>query len=167
MRNKYVKQAHISEDKFCRILKCFCLDITAADTAEHVHVSRKTVNRFFNRIREFIAPLSGAAGDFEVDESYFGAKRVRGMCWLVLLSSLMAGRLMMDLSIMGMIITGVSTQKMNLLEASLMVIASNPSSFLPNVASESLTAWPTTSSSFISKNVSSGLIIDNKIAILN
>jgi transposase len=82
VRNKYINHSHISEAKFRKILKCFTLDITATHTAELVLVDRKTVNRIFNKIREHIAALSDPEGDdegdFEIDESYFGAKRVRG-----------------------------------------------------------------------------------------
>ena len=82
MRNKYINRSHISEAKFRQILKCFSLDITATDTAELALIDRKTVNRLFNKIREHIAALSipdeADQGEFEIDESYFGAKRVRG-----------------------------------------------------------------------------------------
>ena len=77
-----MNRSHISEAKFRQILKCFALDITATDTAELALIDRKTVNRIFNKIRKHITSLSGTEeadkGEFEVDESYFGAKRVRG-----------------------------------------------------------------------------------------
>ena len=46
-------------------------------------VNRNTVNRYFNIIREKIFKESlketeKEIGTFELDESYFGAKRVRG-----------------------------------------------------------------------------------------
>ena len=44
-----------------------------------VGVNRNTVNRYFNIIREKIFKESlKEIGTFELDESYFGAKRVRG-----------------------------------------------------------------------------------------
>ena len=82
MKNKYINRSHISEAKFRQILKCFALDLTATDTAELALIDRKTVNRIFNKIRGHIASLSAIEeadkGEFEVDESYFGARRMRG-----------------------------------------------------------------------------------------
>ena len=82
MKNRYVKHAHISEGKFKYILKCFSLDLTATDAAELTNISRKTINRMYDRIRTALIPHVGPAGptcgEFEVDESYFGAKRIRG-----------------------------------------------------------------------------------------
>ena len=58
-------------------------DITATATAKIVGVNRNTVNRYFNIIREKIFKESLKETEkeietFELDESYFGAKRVRG-----------------------------------------------------------------------------------------
>lgn len=58
-------------------------DITASATAKIVGVNRNTVNRYFNIIREKIFKESPKEtereiGTFELDESYFGAKGVRG-----------------------------------------------------------------------------------------
>jgi transposase-like protein len=73
----------LSTQKINKILLCFCEDITASAAAKLVKVNRKTVNNYYNDLREKIlkeslkeTPLD--AGEFEVDESYFGAKRVRG-----------------------------------------------------------------------------------------
>lgn len=45
-------------------------------------VSRVTVNRYFDRSRKIILisdeKFLASSGEFEIDESYFGAKRVRG-----------------------------------------------------------------------------------------
>lgn len=85
MKNKYKKVAHFSEAKFRQILQCFCLDLTASDTAEISSLSRNSINRLFTQIRQRIFALTQSelegqkfAGVFECDESYFGAKRVRG-----------------------------------------------------------------------------------------
>ena len=56
---------------------------TATATAKIVGVNRNTVNRYFNLIRqkifeESLKEIKREVGDFELDESYFGAKRVRG-----------------------------------------------------------------------------------------
>ena len=73
----------LSTQKVNKLLLCFCEDITATATAKLVKVNRKTVNSYYNYIREKILKetlketLLGC-GEFEADESYFGAKRVRG-----------------------------------------------------------------------------------------
>jgi len=82
MKNKYLNRAHISERKFREILKYFAEDETASKTSKYSGVSRNSVNKLFHKIRVRIAKVSVAStpelGEFEVDESYFGAKRVRG-----------------------------------------------------------------------------------------
>jgi transposase len=83
MKNKYIIRSRISEKKFREILRLFCLDIEAKQTAEIVHVSRPTINKIFNGIRERIAEYCEVEspfknGEIELDESYFGARRVRG-----------------------------------------------------------------------------------------
>ena len=82
MRNKYIHRSHISEGKFREIVRAFSLDLTASDAAELVGVNRNTINRIYGLIRHRMAWLSFSevkdAGVFEVDESYFGARRVRG-----------------------------------------------------------------------------------------
>jgi len=81
-KNKYCNLTHISERKFREILQCFSEDCTASTTAQLTGISRPTINRFFTILRQRIAEVSIASakehGEFEVDESYFGAKRVRG-----------------------------------------------------------------------------------------
>ena len=80
--NKYAKHSRISEYTFRRIVKCFSLDLDATRTSKLCNVNRNTVNRHFNLFRERIAMLcennSPFKGTVEADESYFGAKRVRG-----------------------------------------------------------------------------------------
>lgn len=58
------------------------MDLEANKVAELTHLNRNTVNRYFMEIRCRIAtfceqesPLSGVV---EVDESYFGPKRIKG-----------------------------------------------------------------------------------------
>ncbi|MET0155982.1 MAG: IS1595 family transposase [Rickettsiales bacterium] len=74
---------HLNEYGIKKILRYFCSDICASKTAELCGVNRNTVNRYFNLFRESICfgALSEKvkiSGEFECDESYFGAKRVRG-----------------------------------------------------------------------------------------
>ena len=85
MKNRYKKDSHFSELKFRQIIKSFSLDLTASDTAEICGLSRNTINKIFTQIRQRIFVLAQIeAGDqkslgvFECDESYFGAKRIRG-----------------------------------------------------------------------------------------
>jgi len=65
------------------ILLHFSEDITASKAAVLVGVNRNTINRYYSLFREKILKASVAElklldGEFECDESYFGAKRVRG-----------------------------------------------------------------------------------------
>jgi transposase len=82
MKNKYSKRSHISEKKFRQILRYFSRDYTAEQTADATGISRVTVNRLYASFRDKIAQLLGnrgkLGGEVEVDESYFGARRVRG-----------------------------------------------------------------------------------------
>jgi len=83
MKNKYIKRSHISEKKFREILKYFCADETANKTSIYTKISRNTVNKIYDKIRQkiFLAHLrqeEKSFGEFELDESYFGAKRIRG-----------------------------------------------------------------------------------------
>jgi transposase-like protein len=80
--NRYFRFSKISEVKFRSLLRCFALDMTAAQTARMTGISLRSVNQIFLRIREKIADecqlQSPFAGDLEADESYFGPRRVRG-----------------------------------------------------------------------------------------
>ncbi|MBU6339048.1 MAG: IS1595 family transposase, partial [Rickettsiales bacterium] len=73
---------HISEKKFREILKYFCLDETANKTSIYTKTSRNTINKIYDKIRQkiFLAHIrreEKSFGEFELDESYFGAKRIR------------------------------------------------------------------------------------------
>lgn len=83
MKNRYYKRSRISELKFKEILRCFSLDIDATKTSELTKVNRNTINKIFTLIRLKIFEHTHNAkekfsGLIELDESYFGAKRVRG-----------------------------------------------------------------------------------------
>lgn len=82
MKNKYVTHAHISETKFKTILHCFCDDFDATQTSKVTGVSRITINHLFALFRQRIVSLTGqhkkVNGSVEIDESYFGARRIRG-----------------------------------------------------------------------------------------
>jgi transposase len=84
MSNKYFFRGKISEEKFRRIVRLFCLDIEAKKSAELTNLNRSTVNNIYRKLRERIAELCEAEspftnGEVELDESYFGARRVRGI----------------------------------------------------------------------------------------
>lgn len=81
--NKYYRGSHLSEARFRQLLRCFALDLTAADTARMTGLSRKTVTGIYLKIRERLAEdceraKPFAEGHIEVDESYFGRRRVPG-----------------------------------------------------------------------------------------
>src|SRR5699024_3901091 len=82
MNNKYYKRSKISEAKFRQIIRYFAMDFTARDTAQLSGISRRSVTDIFGRMRQKIAYWSRQearlAGTIEVDESYFGPKRVPG-----------------------------------------------------------------------------------------
>ena len=73
----------LSTQKASRILRCFCLDVTATAAAGLAGVNRKTANSYYNEIRQKILKETlreggKETGEFEADESYFGAGRGRG-----------------------------------------------------------------------------------------
>ena len=83
MRNCYFKGSKLTGCRFRQILRLFALDLTASDAARLSGVSVRSVNDIYLRLRERIAyecerrrPFKG--GEVEVDESYFGPRRVRG-----------------------------------------------------------------------------------------
>jgi len=82
MKNKYSKRSRISEKKFREIIRLFSLDLSATQIAQITKISRVTINRYLKLLREKIAEhcekQSPFSGEIEVDESYFGARRVKG-----------------------------------------------------------------------------------------
>ena len=82
MKNKYICRAHISERQTRLLVQAFSLDLTAAQAAQFARVNVNTSERIFSKIRirifEKIIANTLTMGEFEADESYFGAKRVKG-----------------------------------------------------------------------------------------
>jgi transposase-like protein len=80
--SKQFVRARISRAKFRQLLKLFALDLTATQIAALTGLNRNTINRYLKLIRQVIAQHcqreSPFSGDVELDESYFGARRVRG-----------------------------------------------------------------------------------------
>lgn len=82
MKNKYIQRSHISEKKFREVIKYFSYDISANKVASLVRISRPSINKVLFRVRmriaEFCELESPSKGEIELDESFFGANRVRG-----------------------------------------------------------------------------------------
>ena len=81
--NRYYRRSHIAEKKFRSLLRYFAMDLSASQTAALIGISRRTTNSIFLKIRARLVIACQAASPFassevEVDESYFGARRVRG-----------------------------------------------------------------------------------------
>lgn len=73
----------ISKYKKKKIISCFCLDLTAKQASLLLVINRNTINRYFNIFRKKIydyqlKEMKQFVGEVEVDESYFGPKRIRG-----------------------------------------------------------------------------------------
>ena len=78
-----MRLSKLSDYKIRKILRCFCEDFPASKTATLLRLNRNTINRYFYIFRQAIfidsdQNLSKEEGSFELDESYFGARRVRG-----------------------------------------------------------------------------------------
>jgi transposase len=79
-----IGNAKISEASFRIILRLFCLEMEAKKVSEFTGLNRVTINRIFDKIRVRISELCEdespfVNGEIELDESYFGARRVRGI----------------------------------------------------------------------------------------
>ena len=82
LANRYYKCSKISEVKFRYLLRLFALDLTASDAARLTGLSVRAVSAVYRCLRRRLqtwcpvpAELDGAV---ELDESYFGPRRVRG-----------------------------------------------------------------------------------------
>ena len=65
-------------------MKLFCAGIEAKIVSNLVDINRNTINRIFLLFRKRILEMCDkdsilGSGEIELDESYFGAKRVRGI----------------------------------------------------------------------------------------
>lgn len=75
-----LKYTRLSKQRLNKIVRYFCADLTATQTAALVGVQRKTVNRWYQQFRVWIAEFQEtqvrqSSGSFELDESYFGGPR--------------------------------------------------------------------------------------------
>lgn len=78
-----LRYSKISWYRVKKLVWHFCLDIDATKASQLLGLNRKTVNRFYNLFRQSIfghqfKEFRKFIGEAEVDESYFGAKRIRG-----------------------------------------------------------------------------------------
>ncbi|PHR68114.1 IS1595 family transposase [Alcanivorax sp.] len=81
-KNRYYKFSKISEARFRRLLRAFAMDLTASDAARLTGISLRSVNAIYLKIRRRVAAYceeqSPYSGEVELDESYFGPRRIRG-----------------------------------------------------------------------------------------
>ena len=80
--NRYYKCGKLLEVKFRYLLCLFALDLTASDAARLTGLSVRSVNDTYLRLRRRLHQLCPVpvelGGALELDESYFGPRRVRG-----------------------------------------------------------------------------------------
>jgi transposase len=82
-KNKYYNRSRISEVKFREIIKYFSLDLNATQITKLTNLNRNTINKILCLARQRILLISQLqsvplVGQIEVDESYFGARIVKG-----------------------------------------------------------------------------------------
>lgn len=81
-KNRYIYRSRISEAKFRQLVRLFALDLDGTQIAELSGLNRNTVNRYLHllrvRIADYCESVAPVSGEIEMDESYFGARRVRG-----------------------------------------------------------------------------------------
>jgi hypothetical protein len=78
-----ITPARIPEKRFWQLVRLFAQDLAASDVAMLTGLQRKSVNSTYYKIRTRIAQACEHEspfqdGEVEVDESYFGARRMRG-----------------------------------------------------------------------------------------
>lgn len=81
-KNKYYNRSHISEGKFRELIKCFSMDLNAYETSKITNISHVSCKKIFHKLRVYVfnnlVDSGISKGEFEINESYFGAKRIRG-----------------------------------------------------------------------------------------
>ena len=80
--NKYYVRSRISEKVFRGLVRTFAMDLTATHAAMLTGLSVRRVNDIYPKLRHRIAEhcegQNPFRGEIEMDESYFGPKRVKG-----------------------------------------------------------------------------------------
>ncbi len=83
MASRYQKRSRISDKQYRQIVRLFCQDLTASQIAELTGINRNSINHTLTYIRTVIVAYCDAtsplSGEVEIDESYFGPRRVRGV----------------------------------------------------------------------------------------
>ena len=79
-----MKYNKLSRYKIKKIIECFCIDIEASKTAQVIRINRNTINRYYKIFRQKIfesqvQEFKRLIGVIELDESYFGPRRPRGV----------------------------------------------------------------------------------------
>ncbi len=84
-RNRYRKWARFDNRETRKIIECFSLDLTASKTSQILWIERKTINDWYEYIRQVIYIECEKQkqeklwwGIFELDESYFWPTRIKG-----------------------------------------------------------------------------------------
>jgi transposase len=83
VRNRYLKHAHLSDREFRQVLKMYCADVGVLTASKLTGLNKNTTHRLYGLLRARVVEMAkGEAAPFtgsvEVDESYFGPRRVRG-----------------------------------------------------------------------------------------
>ena len=83
MKNKYLKGTRISERKFREVLRYFAHDLPVLTAAKLCGLNYRTVHRLCELLRQRVVAQAvqespPLGGEVELDESYFGPRRVRG-----------------------------------------------------------------------------------------
>ena len=80
--NRYYKNSKINEARFRKVVKGFTMDFSASDTVKLTGISVRSINAIYLKrrvqIAEFCEAQSPYSGEVELDEPYFGPKRIRG-----------------------------------------------------------------------------------------
>ena len=80
--NRYYLRSRITEKVFRGLIRAFAMDLTATNAAVLTGLSVRRVNDIYLKLRRRIAQHCESQnpfrGEIEIDESYFGPRRVRG-----------------------------------------------------------------------------------------
>ena len=73
----------LTDFKIKKIIACFTQDLQASKTANILQINRNNINKYFNIFRTCILleddkDREKLKGEFKIDKSYFGSRRVKG-----------------------------------------------------------------------------------------
>lgn len=82
IKNRYVNRSRISEHTFRQIVRLVAVDLDASQISRLTGLSRNSINRYVNSLRQRIAQYCEAHAPFsaelETDKPFFGAGRING-----------------------------------------------------------------------------------------